>query len=64
MVIARSSDTRIELLRIIGALSVFSYHFMGDAETVTQRSLAAFALGVVVAARLTVPSFIVLAPER
>jgi len=26
------SDTRIELLRVLGALSVFAYHFMGDAE--------------------------------
>ena len=29
-------DTRIELLRVIGALSVFLYHFTGDVETVLQ----------------------------
>jgi peptidoglycan/LPS O-acetylase OafA/YrhL len=35
------NDTRIELLRVIGALAVFVYHFMGDAETVLAPSLAA-----------------------
>lgn len=34
MTTARRGDRRIELLRVIGALSVFSYHFMGDVETV------------------------------
>lgn len=34
MTTARRNDTRIELLRVIGALCVFSYHFMGDAESV------------------------------
>jgi peptidoglycan/LPS O-acetylase OafA/YrhL len=34
------SDTRVELLRVLGALSVFAYHFMGDAETTLRPVLA------------------------
>jgi peptidoglycan/LPS O-acetylase OafA/YrhL len=37
---AGRGDTRIELLRVIGALSVFSYHLMGDAETVLRPTFA------------------------
>lgn len=29
-----AKDVRIELLRVLGALSVFTYHFMGDVDTV------------------------------
>jgi peptidoglycan/LPS O-acetylase OafA/YrhL len=34
-------DTRIGLLRVTGALLVFAYHFMGDAEAVLRSPLAA-----------------------
>jgi len=36
---ARRRDARVELLRVIGALSVFLYHFMGDVETVLRPAL-------------------------
>ena len=35
MKVKRRVDTRIEILRVLGALSVFAYHFAGDAESVT-----------------------------
>jgi peptidoglycan/LPS O-acetylase OafA/YrhL len=37
----RNVDTRIELIRVVGALAVFTYHFMGDVEAVIQPSFAA-----------------------
>lgn len=41
---ARQADTRIGLLRVIGALSVFAYHFMPDAESVLRTPLATSAV--------------------